>query len=106
MEPLCRRTIATMLSLLVCLSAWAGGMPGVSGELKVRGPPRPAGLAKLPGVVPAPPLEGSAPWEGSGCEDRGGEDWLIFDAPAGRVLGAGRTGRSAEGSRREPFLRS
>ena len=32
-----------------------GGMPGVSGELKLSGPPMSGGFAKLPGVVPLRP---------------------------------------------------
>ena len=42
-----------------------GGMPGASGELKARLPPSWGGLAKLPGVVPCAPLDGSAPPGGS-----------------------------------------
>jgi hypothetical protein len=39
-----------MKSQAVFCEGW--GMPGVSGELKARGPPISGGLAKLPGVVP------------------------------------------------------
>ncbi len=35
-----------------------GGMPGVSGDENMRGPPTSAGLAKLPGVVPWRPDDG------------------------------------------------
>ena len=37
----------------------AGGMPGVSGELKLNGPPISARWAKEPGVVPCPVEDGS-----------------------------------------------
>ncbi len=40
-------------------------MPGVSGELKVRGPPISGAFAKLPGVVPSWPDEGLLPSGGS-----------------------------------------
>jgi len=42
------------------------GMPGVSGDEYVSGPPTSGARAKLPGVVPCPPVEGSsAPCTGS-----------------------------------------
>lgn len=42
------------------------GMPGVSGDEYVSGPPTSGARAKLPGVVPCPPVEGSsAPCKGS-----------------------------------------
>src|SRR5271156_5454778 len=41
------------------------GMPAVSGELNVQGVPTRPREAKLPGVVPCPPNEGSPPTGGS-----------------------------------------
>src|SRR5687767_5261714 len=49
-----------------------GGMPGVSGEEKVKGRPTAPGLAKLPGVVPCWSVDGLSPRRGR-VQDEDGE---------------------------------
>ena len=53
------------------------GMPGVSGDEKLSGPPMSGRFAKLPGVVPWPVVEGFPPWAGGSMR----VSMVISDAP-------------------------
>ncbi len=56
------------------------GMPGVSGELKLSGPPMSARLAKLPGFVPWARLDGLPPRGGSSRRSGSGSDRIVGHA--------------------------
>ena len=78
-------------------------MPGVSGELKVRGPPISGVFAKLPGVVPASADEGLLPRAGSENLEAGscvGSSVIVWAFPTrARILEVGPRDSTRSGSK-------
>ena len=72
------KLIARAPNLLAVCSLGAG-MPGVSGEEKLSGPPMAAGLANEPGLVPWRCVEGLSPSGGSACGSIDGEIFVADD---------------------------